>query len=248
MSGKISYGITTDGLIRYYDFANSVSLSGSSTTTWRDLSTSRVNATVTSGTPTFTGSYLGGVVFSGAPSGPIPSIPYLDLSTSSFAVDAWFTVEPNTVYLRGILSCGDIHSDYGTINTVQGWSIGYGPDGTAQCGLGVGIRVSGSGQVISAGVNSSLTGSVVNVFLHRNTNQNVVKIYINGNRRANVALNATASLSGNRNPITSQIWVADPGTQRPQNTFHSIAIYHNKNFTDNEIVANYLEKRGRYGL
>jgi hypothetical protein len=239
-------GVITDQLIRHYDFANAESYPGSGTT-WTDLSPSRVNALTTGATPpTFTTSYLGGLVFDGTATGPQLQIPYVDLATDPFAVDVWLTFEANTEYLRGILSCADLWSTFEASDV--GWAIGYDPSNNLQAA----VRLSTGAVVASANTAflSPFPGQIINIFIHRNTNTQFIETYINGSRRISSSVSNAISLTGNRNPITSAVWLADftPAKQRPLTTFHSIKLYQNKNFTAREILKNYNALAPRFGL
>ena len=63
MAFNYSPNIITDGLVLYLDAANTKSYPGSGTT-WRDLSKSQLNGTLTNG-PTFNSSNGGSIVFDG---------------------------------------------------------------------------------------------------------------------------------------------------------------------------------------
>ena len=211
---------------------------------WFDLTQNRVTTTL-SATPSFASPYAGGIQFDGTFSNF--QIPYYDLGTQSFSVDLWYAAGPTGSYLRGIISCGDIWSNPGT----PGWSIGYWSDanlldvsyGVTDTNLTTTKRGPGN---FTTGTPRLIQGVPTHLGLLRDTNLGLLKFYINGVLRDSVALGATVSLSGNRNPINSVVY-GYASNPVPNGTFHAIRLY-NRALSDREMQQNFLATKSRFGL
>ena len=95
MAFNYSPNIITDGLVLYLDAANTKSYPGSGTT-WRDLSKSQLNGTLTNG-PTFNSANGGSIVFDGTNDyvdniGDLSSFSFIQ-NTNIFSVSFWFKVD-----------------------------------------------------------------------------------------------------------------------------------------------------------
>jgi hypothetical protein len=252
--------IITDGLIIYYDAANNRSYTGV-TSSWTDLTINNNTATLYSGSSTsmltYNTSYGGGFTFlSGSTNnnGGRFTMPYINLTTQSFAVDIWYTPKSrsSTEQIRGIIGCG---AYWDTLTGTPGWGIGF----------------SAYNLTLTWGISSGSVGNVTapvllyygpiltidkpyNIFLHRNTSDQQMHCYVNGvdlhgssGAYGVKSIANTITLEGNRNPINSVIWDAN-GTNSPQGTLHSVKIYNNKNFTQDEVTQNYNALKSRFGL
>lgn len=251
MAGKVSYGASRDGLIRYYDAANSSSYTSGSSFA-RDLSREGVNMILIN-SPDYVTDFGGAIAFKSASvaqgGSDAFSIPYFPLDSSSFAVDLWVTLVPTSSYLQGLVSCGDIWSN--TDASRLGWCIGYG-GGPGSLSFGMVFAtapVSGTIANARSGVNVTNFNIPHNIFMHKNNTTNRFSIYYDGGLVYDIPIGATATLRTgsftNRTTITSNIWVHAPSW--PTGSIHSLKIWNGRDFTRGEIVHNYLEIKNRYG-
>lgn len=244
-----SAGITTDGLVRYYDIANQYSYIGSNTSL-TNLAGAAINMSLING-PTYTANFNGGFSFDGV--NDYFEIPYFSIGSSSFAVDIWVQLIPTASYLQGIISCGDI---WQSINgSTLGWCIGYNTEGSLSYGITFRTGSNLSQKKTSTNVTSFDRPS--NIFIHKNTSTEKFVTYINGVKTYDTQLSSDTSFTSesftNRSPIRSRIYgpnnfTAGYGTPYPTGSIHNIKIYHDKNFTEAEILQNFNALKYRYGM
>lgn len=236
----------TDGLVLYLDAANPISYTGV-TSSWTDITPARLRAPIVN-TPvsvTYTSSYGGGFNFPSSSNYTSPrlAIPYTLPGSSSFAVDLWFTqTQLNTRYIRGILSCGEFWNDRSAGQ--PGWGFGYGNTNT---GIDAYISEYPSNAVSRFTGPGSTPNTPYNLFLHRNTDTQTAAFYINGVLIQSTSFLNTKTLGDSTKTIGHMTWGAG-GTTAPLGIFHSIKVYHNKNFTTSEIQKNYKLLKSRFGL
>jgi len=210
--------------------------------------------------PYYTTQYGGGMAFQTASQqrfliDPVP------LTTQSFAVEVWFRagrapngLSSNNTWM-GIIAAGDPVSSAGA--TTTGWAIGTVGDSTR---LFYGVSVSSS-----AGYNSIVqyddtppnpssftpplytVGQVYNFLLQRNTIDQKMELYVNGNKVGNFTLSNSASLVNPSPPtIKTQTWVY--GCQFNNNTYYSMKMYTNTQFTAAEVQQNFNAVRNKFGI
>jgi hypothetical protein len=183
------------------------------------------------------------------------------LTTQSFAVEVWFRAGkvPNGLNdinrWMGIIAAGDPVSSAGA--TTTGWAIGTVGGSTR---LFYGVSVSSS-----AGYNSITqyddippnpsyftpplytVGQVYNFLLQRNTIDQKMELYVNGNKVGNFTLSNSASLVNPSPPtIKTQTWVY--GCQYNNNTYYSMKMYTNTQFTAAEVQQNFNAVRTKFGI
>lgn len=244
--------IIKDNLVVHLDVANKNSYPGNGTT-WYDLTTQFNNATIIgSPNPTYSTTYAGGLDFSGSATQPRFTIPNPQLTTEPFAVDLWFTqrIVPDPVndYIRGILSIGDLWGT-ATDGSYPGWAIGYYPSTpTIVAGM---YAYSGSTSQYNTRLRYNgptvVAGGVYNVFIHRNTNDQKFYYYVNNTQYGNSTMGNQYSIAGSTSTINEVVWNAGPFSA-PLAIYHSIKVYHNKNFTEAERLQNYNALKSRFGL
>lgn len=242
MSGKVAYGTITDGLDRYYDAQNTTSYPGSGST-WFNFALGN-DATLINSPRFDSSSVYGGIVFTSG-SNQSFTIPYYQLTTEPFAVDIWYTTATSSLETHAtVLSSGNrLVNAFSVTTGAAGWGIGaYANNFVYHLKYDDGTGP-GSQQILQ----SYNTGSIYNIFLHRNTTTQRTQVYINGSRKADVSALNTKSFGGlNLTTLVQQSWTFGPAYA--SGTYHYIKLYRNKNFTEGEIVANYLALKDRFGI
>jgi hypothetical protein len=248
-------GIVTEGLVFYLDAANNKSYTGVSSS-WTDLTINNTTMTMTN-TPnscSYVSTYGGGFNFpsssilqSGLNLTPRFSIPYTTPTTGSFAVDLWFTQTlQNALYIRGILSSGEFYDSRIASSSYQpGWGIGYNGGIYTSSRAFICEYPSSNAQGITGP--DFRANTPYHFFIHRNTNSQTFSFYVNGVSYGSIAYANTKTLGGFTKTINSRTWFAG-GQEAPLGIFHAIKVYHNKNFTQAEILQNYNALKGRFGL
>jgi hypothetical protein len=245
MAGRVSNQIVEEGLIRYYDIANSRSYIGSNTVV-SDLSIQNVSMSL-SNSPTYVpNDYLGSFRFDGVNDGF--SIPYFAIGNSPFAADIWVEAVTGAPSYSGMLSCGDIWTNANPGNL--GWVIGFGL--TPRIWAGACFATGSNLLTIRYSLESNvLFGRPNNILLHRNTDTQRLVCYLNGVKRGETVLTNDASFATssftNRTTINTIVWGA-VNAGPPTGSIYNIKVYHDKNFTEREILQNYNALKWRYGL
>lgn len=244
MSIQIREQITTNGLITYLDgaYSNSI-ISGS--LVWKDITRQTADTPLINGANYSNTRYIGGVNFDGVDD--YIAIPYRYLTTESFAAEIWYERIPSTVYLQGILTCGDNYG--GATAWPPGWSLDY----TTSDGSTISFGITDNTAKPLRWYNTSNLSVIApfykpaHVFVHRNTNTQTVNMFINGIKQYSYAFSNTISMGGaNRNYISAHTW--GYGSEVMTGTYYMIKIYHNYNFTDSEIVQKFTSTRERFGV
>jgi len=229
--------IVTDGLVFAVDAANYQSYPGSGTT-WSDLSRNDNDGSIYN-TPDYKTTYAGGLEFDGT--NQYYQFDYnQNLTTESFAVDIWFTPNQNTGYLQGILSCSDTRS---TVMS-PGWGIGFADNSSMRIEYGMYDEVNDVRYLMYRSVTLEV-GVPVNLFIYRNLNTQKMELYVNGSFYNSITVPNTATIEGHRNYLNYKRWSYDA---YPNATYHIIKVYHDKEFSTEEISQNYNALKGRFGL
>lgn len=245
MSITIREQISNEGLINYIDAAYPASIVSGSLV-WKDMIRKNADTSLINGASYTSSSYFGGVTFDGV--NDYISIPYRSLTTEPFAVEIWMNHVTSSVYLPGILSCGNYLGSgaYGS----PGWCIGYWTSN--------GTRITGA-----IGDNTSLNRYVnfldstivapfnkpMHIFLHRNTNSQTLSMYINGTKTVNSVINFSNSITiggANRTNIESLTWGYSSNVM--PGTYYMVKIYHDYNFSERQIIQKFTSTRERFGV
>lgn len=238
----VEYGfgkIVTDGLVISLDASDINSYRGSGTSL-TDLTGNNRNGTLING-PSYSTAYGGSIVFDGI--NDTINIPYFNLTTQSFAVDLWYQPGVNGEYLRGIISCCDLWAFPAT----PGWGIGFGLSLNNTLNYGI---VSSSGAVLVnkyfANFNETLEpGIPYNLTLVKNNETQTCDFYINGELRGSDFVSASTSLSGNKNPITTQHYIYGPSML---GKLLSLKVYDNVPFYAKDVLRNYNVHKTKYKM
>ena len=228
MSTQHGFGkIITDGLVISLDASDINSYRGTGTVV-TDLTGNGRNATLINGPTYTTSSYGGSITFDGA--NDTINIPYFNLTTQSFAVDIWYQPGINAEYLRGIISCCDMW----TGPPVPGWGIGFGVGGDNTINYGI---ISSSGAIVLRNFSVSIEPWVpCNLTLVKNNETQTCDFYINGELTGSDFVAASTSLSGNKNPITTQHYLYGPPIL---GNLLSLKVYDNVPFYAKDVLRNY---------
>ena len=246
--------IVTDGLVFYADAPNFKSYPGSGAT-WYDL-TNNINNVVLTNSPTFIGTYGGGISFVSESNQKFTGSSIITLTTESFAAEVWYTPATNAAnrsYI-GILSAGDIVSTVGVGNPVTGWGFGMIQGTVSDFDIIYGVAVTGSGipatlYKIDRAYSFFKPGTLYNIVMNRNTDLGRIELYINGTLQNNLSVPNSYSVSSSI-PIRAAIRdpINTPQTSQANGTYYNIKIYKGKYLTQAEVTQNYNALKGRFGL
>jgi hypothetical protein len=217
--------IVTNGLILYLDAANSLSyVSGS--TTWRDLSSSGNNGTLTNG-PTFNSANGGSIVFDGT-NDYISIILPSPISVSSFTYNVWFNADIVTDAYRTII---DFNNDNFLMAII--------PSG----------QLSLWNPVFSLGFAPSAS-TWYNIQVSHN-NSSPYYTYINGNLVGTYSDSMTTAYTVCSIGVGAGFITGSCGTRGPDEFFDgkiSIASIYNRGLSASEVLQNYNSTKARFGL
>jgi hypothetical protein len=254
--------IVTDGLAFYVDAANPISYNGT-VTSWKDLTKSNLNGTLTN-SPVFTSTSGSGIIFDSA-SLQTFAFPNLNISTSAFTIDLWMKPASYKGFVNnqgngnagganwpGILSTTNIVDYTSTLGTPLGVAIGF-YGSSAQ--LYYGAVCTGSfaipRKIESINYTGSVcpnltTSSIYNIILQRNTDTNHLEMYLDGVYLNKVYLPSDYWPSGSI-PLRSSIRsISSTDSYYPNGTYYSIKIYKNKYLTQDEVTQNYNALKYKY--
>jgi hypothetical protein len=249
MSGRIAYGIITDGLDGYYLASNTKSYPESGSI-WKNLISTTVNTDITLiGSPTFDSASVNkNITFVSQSSQQRFTVPYYTLTTEPFAVDIWYTFSTSSAeytenYTTILSAAANMLDGFSAASGRTGWTImGYGNN------IYAGIRYDdGTSPGSQITLQSFVTGSTYNIFLHRNTTTQKIQVYINGSLRLDSSVSNSKSFGGlNSNPLQHRSWLYGP--TYAVGKYHSIKLHRNRNFTQSEIVSNYLAQKDKFSI
>ena len=254
MAFNFSPKIVTDGLVLYYDAANTKSyLSGS--TTWNDLSRANNNGTLVNG-PTYSSANIGSIVFDGVND-------YVNCGTnSSLNISGSITVE-SWVYLSSLSNSSDIcliskYSNSGGSN--QSWILfkstqnyqSFGPGGSGGPANNEFGWISSSNGTISGAFIGTGEQVLINTWYHVvgvfNSFDNSMQIYVNGVLKRNSVRTGQSFGVLATNSININIGATSADSNRwLQGRLPTARIY-NKALTAADVLQNYNTTKGRYGL
>jgi hypothetical protein len=167
------------------------------------------------------------------------------LTTQSFAVEVWFRAGKGStgVGYNGILSCGDLWS--AAVQSIKGWGMGMTQTTTATH-YGVAITSSNGPQNLLLSGPTLTVGQVYNFLLQRNTIDQKIELYVNGLIYGSFSLNNTGSLNGSPNQIQTSTY--SYGDLYNNNTYYSMKMYTNTQFTAAEVQQNFNAVRTKFGI
>jgi hypothetical protein len=243
MSTQVKEKIITKGLVTYIDgaYANSI-VSGS--LVWKDLMRTNTDTSLINGASYNTSQYIGGVPFDGTDD--YVSIPYnYALTTEPFAVEIWRKHVSTSVYLPGILSCGNYLGSgaYGS----PGWCIGYYNSNGTRITAAIADSAGLNKYVSHLNVSSySPFNSPQHIFFHRNTNNQEMSLFVNGNKQSVFFSNDITIGGGNRTSLQAYTWGS--GGPLMFGALYAVKLYYNVNFTDSEILQCFNSTRERFSI
>lgn len=244
MSVKIREQITTQGLITYLDAAYSNSIVTGSAV-WKDITRQTGDTPLYNGANYSNAKYIGGVNFDGVDD--YIAIPYRYLTNESFAVELWYERIPSTVYLQGILTCGD------NFGGSTAWPPGWSMDNTTSNGSTINFGLTDNTGRIYRYYSTSTLATIApfykpaHVFIHRNTSKEKVIMFINGVKQYEYSFANTITFGGaNRNYISAHTW--GYGSEVMLGTYYMVKIYQDYNFSDKEILQKFTSTRERFGV
>jgi len=243
MSVTIREQITTQGLITYLDGAYSNSIVSGSLV-WKDIMRLNTNTSLINGASYNTSEYIGGVTFDGIDD--YVSIPYnYALTNEPFAVEIWRKHVSSSVYLPGILSCGNYLGSgaYGS----PGWCIGYWTSNGTRITAAVADSTGFNRYVNHFDVRSySPFNSPQYIFFHRNTITQTMSLFINGVKQS-VNLSNDVNTGGvNRTSLQAYTWGGGGPTMF--GSLYMVKLYYNVNFTDSEILQKFNSTKERFRI
>ena len=228
----------TDGLVLYFDAANTKSYPGSGTT-WTDLSSTQLTGSLTNG-PLFSSTNNGRITFDGTND-------FVDLgntslnipANSSITLSSWVNVGLFQSYAT-IISRTSNNSPYG------GWQLNVNNDGgTRKFDFAVGVDNVWRTWVTLGGTFSTqpVTGSWYNMV--GTYNGAALSMYQNGDLISSQNLSGNLTYAANLNNLHL-------GRNQSNNTYFSgsiaIASIYNRALSASEILKNYEVTRERFGL
>jgi hypothetical protein len=225
--GTLSGGpnIVTDGLVFNVDAANVKSYPGSGTT-WRDLSRSGNNGTLTNG-PTFNAGNGGSIVFDGVDDRFDTNISILK-GLQTFTINVWFY----TATLKGVLLSEGASSNVG----IQFW-LGSGTNGTTlQFGDGTNNSFFNSRITLQQNIWVNLCFTVANKTGYSYLNSIFQSSYINASDIFWPGTTGTFKLASREN-----------NTVNSDCRISNVSIY-NRALSAQEILQNYNATKTRFGL
>ena len=212
--------VITNGLVLWLDASNLNSYTGSGTT-WRDMSGSANNGTLTNG-PGFTANNGGAIVFDGSNDyAPIGSSGF-PFGSSSGSLSAWARVN--------------------TVNTGTKWIISYGNPAQSQSRY---IGTFNATYYFGAfGNDITASGVVVNTWfnmvgVYDGTN---ASMYINGSLVSGPTAKTWNTVASN-----AQVGRQTNGFEYFSGTIGVVSVY-NRVLSANEVLRNFTALRGRYGI
>jgi hypothetical protein len=230
MGFNYSPKIVTDGLVMYWDAANSKSYPGSGTT-WSDLSRGRNNGTLVNG-PTFD-SGNGGSIFTDGGSQYIASS-YFGNITDSFTFSVWFKNDNYSEYKMPLVRGRDASGN--------GWSL-YIKIETTGISESAAVTTSGGAVQFSATGTSTL---VLNKWYYLTgvwTAGVSIRHYVNG------VLEATTNTSSTNLRTSTDGWVIGSiNTTNFTSGYNAITQIYNRVLSATEIQQNYNTQKTRFGL
>ena len=235
MAFNFSPKIVTDGLVLYLDAANTKSYPGSGNT-WRDLSKSQLNGTLTNG-PTFNSDNGGSIVFDG--SNDFINIgtntTYYFNQTNPFTLSCWF---------KPIDLLSGITNTYALINRFNGNVLGNYILWIVDLKLQIYREVSPFNAAVSTTVLQN------NNYYHCAAVYNGVdlRIYLNGLLDSNIV--TSGNIAANQQNI-SLIVGSSQTNSGPSRAFkgniYQTLIY-NRSLSASEVLQNYNATKTRFGL
>jgi len=269
MSGKVAYGVVRDGLTGFYDAESDVSYPGTGSI-WYNLANPARSATLIpnslatgpffDATTTYDNiTFISSSAISADASQNRFSIPYYSLTTEPFAADIWYTTSNDLTEYEGTGSPNNYRTIIGCIPfALDTW---FNPGSLNNAGWGImcyggnflyNIRYTNTTgnsfgaiqTVLLSGVQANTT---YNFFIHRNNITNKIQIYVNGSRLVNISVDNTDTFNNlNSSTLVPQSWQF--GSRFCVGKYHNIKLYRNRNFTEQEIIENYLFYRKLFGL
>jgi hypothetical protein len=245
MSTQIREQSNNTGLITYLDgaYPNSI-VSGS--LVWKDMDRKNADTSLINGASYTNSKFFGGVTFDGVDD--YVSIPYRSLTTEPFAVEIWMDHVTSSVYLPGILSCGDYLGSgvYGS----PGWCIGYWSTNGTRISAAIGDSTSLNRYVhIFDSTPIAPFNKPMHIFFHRNTEKQTLSLFLNGQKTANSVINFTNDITiggANRTSIGARTWGF--GSNVMPGTYYMIKLYLNNNFSESQIIQKFTSTRERFGV
>ena len=249
MAGRISYlgGIVRDGLVLHLDAAKKDSYDGTGTT-WRDLSPSQTNGTLTNG-PTFNSDNGGSIVFDGTNDYiQLPSNSILNFCNATndlpFSISTWCYINSLSnifrLYNKGDNGDGVLQSYASAVSTTGKYYVTL-------------YDTNGTNQTSAVTTDNIPTGTWVNL-LHTylgTGGYSGLKLYVNG-----VAQTTTIAAFGTYTRMRVQstnLFLGSFGSTGVYREIRSNGRYgffqfYNKELTTQEVLQNYNATKGRYGL
>lgn len=227
MAFNYSPKIVTDGLVLYLDAANTKSyVSGS--TTWRDISRSGINGTLTNG-PTFNSANGGSIVFDGVND-------YVDCSNNTLlqlnenlTISVWtYVTAPKTGL--GLITKGPISSDYDYMLYLSINSTGFSF-----------FKKNSSGT-------AEQSGGFISTFLNKWTNVCFTKQGIIVTSYENATRKFTSNLTDSEIRSSSNSLKIGSGFGTAYGGNLPILQIYNRALTPQEILQNYNATKTRFGL
>jgi hypothetical protein len=228
--------INTNGLVLYFDAANSKSYSGSAT--WSDLSSSANNATLVN-SPTFVSTNAGSLLFDGISEyghqiGQVSSYSFIQ-NTGIYTISAW--VKPATLSTEMYI-CGN------NAGTSAQKGIYFGTGGTGNCILALSRGVLNNFS-LNHSVSSCFTSTSEWVNLVAVGNGTINKFWRNGVQFGSQASFSTLSTGDSSYALAVGIINNVTGSWRWSGNISSLQIY-NRNLSDQEIISNYNSSKNRF--
>lgn len=227
--------INTNGLVLYFDAANSKSYSES--TTWSDLSSSGNNATLVN-SPTFVSTNAGSLLFDGIGEyghqiGQVSSYSFIQ-NTGIYTISAW--VKPATLSTEMYI-CGN------NARTSAEKGFYFGTSGSGNCILA--ITRGGFAFNLSHSIAGCFTSTSEWINLVAVGNGTVNKFWRNG-VRFGVESNLSDTGGGDSSYVLAVGIVNNvTGSWRWSGNISSLQIY-NRNLSDQEIISNYNSSKNRF--
>lgn len=217
-------GISSAGLVLNYDAGNVLSYPGSGST-WTDLSTNTINATL-QGTYSYSSTPTGNIVFGSTGTASTANVAAVQINTGTAIV--WMRDNSGFAGLRAIFAKENAYSIF--INNNQLAFYDWGNSTTRQ---------SSSTLAPNTWYMVAVTWNAIDVGAANNA-----KLFVNGNS----VLTSTMKLTTG-GQATTGVWIAsNKNTQQLNTGSVSIVYLYNRVLTDAEISQHFAINRSRHGI